>query len=63
MQGDISFDSIYKVCKSKGYTNAKAEEMTKTVLAYMDHSIYDSAGKVCCNTRTIHRRINDFLKP
>ena len=63
MKGDISYESIYKVCKAKGHTNAKADEITKTVLAYLDHSIYDSADKICCNTRTIHRRINEFLKP
>lgn len=63
LQGDISYESIYQICKLKGYTNAKAEDMAKTILTYLDYSIYETADILNCNNRTIHRRINDFLKP
>lgn len=63
MNGDVDYKSIYKVCKSKGYTNAKAEEITKTIKTYLDYSLYETAEILNCNLRTISRRIHDFLKP
>lgn len=63
MNGDISYEAIYKVCKSKGYTNAKAEDVTKTVITYLDYSIYETANILNCNFRTVSRRIHDFLTP
>ena len=62
MEGNVSYETLYKACKLKGYTNAKAEEISKTIVTYLDYSIYETAGIIGCNLRTVHRRISDFLK-
>ena len=62
MNGDVSYDNIYNICKKKGHTNAKAEEIAKTILTYLDYSAFETSDTVACDSRTIYRRVNEFLK-
>ena len=62
LNGDTSYENIYNECKKKGHTNAKAEEITKTIVAYLQRSGFETSNEVCCDARTVYRRINEFLK-
>ena len=62
LNGNVSYENIYNTCKRKGHTNTKADEITKTILAYLDYSAFETSNVVCCDTRTVFRRIKEFLK-
>lgn len=53
---------IYSICKDKGWTDNKAEDISLTVFTYLNHSQYETAEIVSCDNRTVTRRINEFLK-
>jgi hypothetical protein len=53
---------VYNICKEKGHTNAKAEEIAKTIISYLEYSAYETSNIVCCDVRTVYRRIAEFLK-
>ena len=59
---DKSTQHIYDICKKKGYTDAKAEEISQTVATYLKYSLYETADIVHCDQRTVTRRINSFLR-
>lgn len=62
LDNDVSKEHIYDICKSKGFKDSKSEDIAMTVLTYLDHSLYDTAELMCCDNRTVTRRINEFLK-
>lgn len=54
--------AIQSICKKKGWTDSKSEDISFTVFTYLNHSQYETAEIVGCDNRTVTRRINEFLK-
>ena len=53
---------IYSICKDKGFTDNKATDVSETVYIYLSNSQYETAEIMCCDNRTVTRRINEFIK-
>lgn len=59
---NASYETIYQICISKGYTEQKAKDIADTTFNYLTHSQYETASIVHCDNRTVTRRVQEFLK-